>query len=140
MSPGGRVDRAQKLAKRILGDLIHDLKDPRIGFATVTSVKISRDLRHGRIFVSVLGSEDEQEATMDGLRSAAPYLRGQMGRQMRMKYLPELVFELDTLPQEAERLEALLHKLDETRPPETDEPETDEAERDEYPRQEDPEG
>lgn len=132
MSPrGGRVDRAQKLAKKILGDLIHDLKDPRIGFATVTSVKISKDLRHGRVFVSVLGSEDEQEDTMKGLRSAAPYLRGQMGRQMRMKYLPELVFELDTLPQEAERLERLLHKLDETRSPETDD-----REQDDYPRQE----
>ena len=130
MSPGGRVDRAQKLAKQILGDLIHDLKDPRIGFATVTSVKISRDLQHGRVYVSVLGSEDEQEETMKGLRSAAPYLRGQMGRQMRMKYLPELVFELDTLPQEAERLEELLHKLDETRPPQ------DEGENDDYPRQE----
>ena len=133
MSPGGRVDRAQKLAKQILGDLIHDLKDPRIGFATVTSVKISRDLQHGRVFVSVLGSEDEQEATMKGLRSAAPYLRGQMGRQMRMKYIPELVFELDTLPQEAERVETLLHKLDEVRPPEKDE-----GDNDDYPRQENP--
>lgn len=134
MSPGGRVDRAQKLAKRILGALIQDLKDPRIGFATVTSVKISRDLQHGRVFVSVLGSEEEQEDTMKGLRSAAPFLRGQLGRQMRMKYLPELVFELDTLPQEAERLEALLHKLNEARPPETNE-----RERADYPRQENPE-
>jgi ribosome-binding factor A len=121
---GGRVDRAQKLAKRVLGELIQDLKDPRIGFATVTSVKISPDLRHGRIFVSVLGSEVEQRDTIAGLTSAAPFLRGQLGRQMRMKYLPELIFELDTLPQEAERLEALLHKVheSETHGPDDSEP------------------
>ena len=107
-----RVDRVQRLAKQILGELIQDLKDPRIGFATVTAVRISADLQHGRVFVSVLGSEDEQKDTMAGLRSAAPYLRGELGRQMRMKYLPELVFELDTGPQEAERLEALFRELD----------------------------
>ncbi len=108
----GRLDRVQRLAKQILGELIHDLKDPRIGFATVTAVRVSPDLQHGRVFVSVLGSEDEQKETMAGLRSAAPYLRGELGRQMRMKYLPELVFELDTGPQEAERLEALFRELD----------------------------
>ena len=108
----GRLNRVQRLAKQVLGELIHDLKDPRIGFATVTAVRVSSDLQHGRVFVSVLGSEDEQKETMAGLRSAAPYLRGELGRQMRMKYLPELVFELDTGPQEAERLEALFHELD----------------------------
>ena len=112
MSGGGRVDRVQRLAKQILGELFQELKDPRIGFATVTAVKVSADLRHARVFVSVLGDDDEQVATLKGLRSAAPYLRGELGRQMRMKYLPELVFELDTVPQEAERIEKLLHNLD----------------------------
>ena len=111
----GRLERVQRLAKQILGELIHDLKDPRIGFATVTAVRVSSDLQHGRVFVSVLGSEDEQKETMEGLRSAAPYLRGELGRQMRMKYLPELVFQLDTGPQEAERLEALFHELEQRR-------------------------
>lgn len=108
----GRVDRVQRLAKQILGELVQNLKDPRVGFATVTAVKVTADLQHARVFVSVLGDEEEQAATMDGLRSAAPYLRGEMGRQMRMKYLPELIFELDTVPQEAERIEKLLHDLD----------------------------
>ena len=107
----GRLDRVQRLAKQILGELIHDLKDPRIGFATVTAVRISPDLQHGRVFVSVLGSEEEQTATMAGLTSASPYLRGELGRQMRMKYLPELVFELDKGPEEAERLESLFREL-----------------------------
>lgn len=120
----GRIDRVQRLAKQILGELIHDLKDPRIGFATVTAVRISPDLQHGRVFVSVLGSEEEQAETMAGLASASPYLRGELGRQMRMKYLPELVFELDKGPEEAERLESLfrqLHKQNgERRPEESD--------------------
>ena len=119
MSSGARVDRVQRLAKQILGELFQDLKDPRIGFATVTAVKVSADLQHARVFVSVLGDEEEQEATMKGLKSASPYLRGELGRQMRMKYLPELIFELDTVPQEAERIEKLLHDLD--YPPEEDE-------------------
>lgn len=113
MSPGGRIERVQRLARQILGELIQDLKDPRIGFATVTAVRISRDLRHGRVFVSVLGSHDEQEATMTGLASATPFLRGELGRQMRIKYMPELEFALDTGAEEAERLESLLHQIEE---------------------------
>lgn len=112
----GRLERVQRLSKQILGELIHDLKDPRIGFATVTAVRISPDLQHGRVFVSVLGSSEEQAETMDGLRSAAPYLRGELGRQMRMKYLPELIFELDTGAEEAERVESLLHQIESERP------------------------
>ena len=107
-----RLGRVQRLAKQILGELIQDLKDPRIGFATITAVRISPDLQHGRVLVSVLGDKDEQADTMAGLRSAAPYLRGELGRQMRMKYLPELVFELDTGAEEAERVETLLHKIE----------------------------
>ena len=115
----GRLERVQRLSKQILGELIHDLKDPRIGFATVTAVRISPDLQHGRVFVSVLGSSEEQEATMAGLRSAAPYLRGELGRQMRMKYLPELIFELDTGAEEAERVESLLHRIESERSPDS---------------------
>ncbi|MDQ3985841.1 MAG: 30S ribosome-binding factor RbfA [Actinomycetota bacterium] len=115
MSPhgGARIDRVQKLAKQILGELIQDLKDPRVGFATVTAVKVSPDLRHARVFVSVFGTSDEQELTMRGLHSATPFLRTELGRQMRTKYLPELDFQLDTGPEDAQRLESLLHRLDE---------------------------
>ncbi len=108
-----RTEKVQKLARQVLGELIHDLKDPRIGFATVTAVRITPDLRHARIFVSVLGSQDEQRATMKGLESATPFLRGELGRQVRMKYLPELTFELDTTTEEADRLERLLHTIHE---------------------------
>ena len=113
----GRLGRVQRLTKQILGELIQDLKDPRVGFATVTAVRVSADLQHARVLVSVLGTSEEQDDTMAGLRSAAPYLRGELGSQMRMKYLPELVFELDTGAQEAERLESLLHRIEQEKPP-----------------------
>lgn len=108
-----RMVKVQKLAREVLGETIQTLKDPRIGFVTVTAVRVSADLRHARVFVSVLGDEDERAATMSGLASATPYLRTELGRQMKLKYLPELQFELDTGPEEAQRLEALLKQIHE---------------------------
>ena len=115
-----RIEKIQRLAREVLGESIQALKDPRIGFVTVTAVRISADLRHARVFVSVFGSHDDQEATMAGLASATPHLRMELGQQVRMKYLPELVFELDTGAEEAERLEKLFRLIHE---------ETDEVER-----------
>lgn len=106
-----RMEKVQKLARQVLGEAIHDLKDPRIGFATVTSVRISPDLRHARVRVSVLGTNEEQTETMAGLNSAKSHLRGELGRQVRMKYLPELAFELDQQAEDAEHLEELLRKI-----------------------------
>lgn len=106
-----RLAKVQELAREVLAESLQDLKDPRIAFATVTAVRISADLRHARVFVSVLGTAEEQEATMEGLASAAPRLRAELGQQVRMKYLPELVFELDKGPEQAARLEHLFQSI-----------------------------
>jgi ribosome-binding factor A len=106
-----RMEKVQKLARQVLGEEMQNLKDPRVGFATITAVKITPDLRHARVWVSVLGTDDEVKDTMAGLNSARPYLRTELGRQMRMKYLPELIFELDTGAEEAQRLDEILHKI-----------------------------
>jgi ribosome-binding factor A len=106
-----RTERVQELAREVLGETIDSLKDPRVGFTTVTAVRISPDLRQARVFVSVLGSDSERSDTMAGLKSASPYLRAELGRQIRLKYLPELIFELDTRAEDAERLETLLKKI-----------------------------
>lgn len=106
-----RTERVQELAREVLGETIESLKDPRVGFTTVTAVRVSPDLRLARVYVSVLGSDEERAATMAGLDSAKPYLRAELGRQVRLKYLPELIFELDTGAEEAERLERLLKKI-----------------------------
>lgn len=105
------MEKVQKLARQVLGEEIQTLKDPRIGFATVTFVKITPDLRHARVFVSVLGTDEEVEATMKGLNSARPHLRAELGRQMRTKYLPELIFELDNKTVEAQRVDEILHRI-----------------------------
>ncbi|MBW3595362.1 MAG: 30S ribosome-binding factor RbfA [Actinobacteria bacterium] len=105
------MERLEKLARQVLGEAIQDLKDPRVGFATVTRVRISPDLRHARVLVSVLGTDEEQTETMKGLASAKAYLRGELGRQVRMKYLPELAFELDHRSEDAQHLEELLRKI-----------------------------
>ena len=107
--------RSQRVAEAIAHELAslisNEVKDPRIGFVTVTAVRVSPDLRHARVWVSVMGSEEERFMTMKGLKSATPYLRGELGRQVRMKYLPDLVFELDTGIEEADRLEQLLRQV-----------------------------
>ena len=106
-----RTERVQKVARQVLGDAIQSLKDPRVGFVTVTSVRVSPDLRHARVVVSVLGDEEARKESLAGLESAKPVLRAELGRQMRMKYLPDLVFELDQGPDRAERIEELLHRI-----------------------------
>jgi len=106
-----RTDKVSKLARQVLGETIASLKDPRVGFTTVTSVRVSADLRHALVFISVMGDEEEQKETMAGLESAKAYLRGQLGREIRMKYTPDLHFELDHGPEDAQRLEAIFRKL-----------------------------
>lgn len=108
-----RLERIQKQARSILGEAIGGLKDPRVGFATVTAVRITPDLRHARVWVSVLGTAEEQAATMDGLKSARSHLRSALGHAIRMKYLPELDFELDTGAEEAAKIEGLFRRLHE---------------------------
>lgn len=108
-----RTERVQKVARQVLGDSIQSLKDPRVGFVTVTAVRITPDLRHARVFVSILGEADAQQESLKGLESAKPVLRAELGRQMRMKYLPDLVFELDDGAAEAERIEVLLRRIHE---------------------------
>ncbi len=91
--------------------IARELKDPRIGFATVTHVELTADLQHARILVSVLGSPEEQQGTLEGLASAAGYIRHELGRRLALRRAPELTFVLDGGAQNSERIETLLQKL-----------------------------
>ncbi len=106
-----RIARAQESVKEVIGETIQTLKDPRVGFVTVTAVRLSADLRHARVFVSIYGTPEEQEETIEGLRSARRHLRSELGRQVRLKYTPELTIELDPVPETAERVESLLRRI-----------------------------
>jgi ribosome-binding factor A len=85
-----------------------DLKDPRIGFVTVTDVDTSPDLRAARVFVSVLGSAEERETALEGLRSSHGFLQSRIASEMRMKRTPTLTFHYDESIERADRLSRLL--------------------------------
>jgi ribosome-binding factor A len=106
-----RMRRVDEAMRQVLGDaLAQELKDPRIGFVTVPDVKTSPDLRHARVYVSVFGTPAEQEATLDGLRSAHGFLQGRVASELRLKRTPELQFELDHTAERAARLERLIEE------------------------------
>jgi ribosome-binding factor A len=104
-----RMRRVNEAIRQVLSDaLASDLKDPRVGFVTVTEVNASPDLRHARVYVSVFGPAAERESTLDGLRSAHGFLQGRIGGELRLKHTPELRFVLDDTAERAARLERLL--------------------------------
>ena len=101
--------RVNEVIREVLAAAIAtDLKDPRIGFVTVTDVDTSPDLRAARVFVSVLGSKAERESALEGLRSAHGYLQGRIASEMRMKRTPTLSFEYDDSIERGARLSELL--------------------------------
>ena len=92
--------------------LANDVKDPRImGLVTVTAVEVSRDLRHAKVFVSVLGSESQRAATFDGLDGVAAHLRGRVGRALRLRVAPEIEFRNDESVAHAAKIEQLLAQV-----------------------------
>ena len=97
MPQGARTERVSEEFREILAESIQALKDPRVGFVTVTGVKVSQDLRVAWVFYTVLGDEKARAGTRAALRSAAPHLRRELGRQVRLKVTPELRFEEDEL-------------------------------------------
>ena len=93
------------------------MKDPRIvGFVTVTGVEVTPDLRHARVFVSVMGSDAEKAATFEGLASSASHLRSNLGRSLRLRVAPEIQFREDDSIARAARIESLLAEIRDTSP------------------------
>jgi ribosome-binding factor A len=110
-----RMRRVNEAVREVLSDAIKLLKDPRVGFVTVTDVRTSPDLRHAKVFVSVLGTEAERAATMDGLSSAHGVLQAVVNRELRMKRTPTLEFLYDDTAERADRLERMLAEMDQER-------------------------
>jgi ribosome-binding factor A len=106
-----RTDRVGEEVREILAEEILKLKDPRVGFVTVTGVKVTPDLRRAWVYYTSMGDDRVRAGTRAGLRSAAPHLRTVIGRQVRLKYLPELEFEEDVSMARSERIEALIREL-----------------------------
>jgi ribosome-binding factor A len=99
------------LLREVIAEEVARLKDPRLGFVTVTGVDTAPDLRSARVYYSVLGDEAEQRDTQEALERSAPHIRYEVGRQVRLKYTPELRFETDEAIDRGLRMEQLLRDL-----------------------------
>ena len=108
-----RPDRvAEAIREEVAGFLADGVKDPRVrGLVTVTGVDITRDLRHAKIFVSIMGSDAERDETLEGLSAVAAHLRGRVGRALRLRVAPEIAFRSDPSIAHAARIETLLEEV-----------------------------
>jgi ribosome-binding factor A len=112
MAPG-RMRRVDEAVRAVLSDAIaKDLQDPRVGFVTVTGVKTSPDLRHARVYVSVLGDDRTRADSLEGLRSAHGFLQGVIASELTLKHTPTLTFEYDESVDRGMRITELLHDID----------------------------
>ena len=107
--------RQEKLGEQIAEDIIDlirtRVKDPRIGFVSVTRVEVSGDLRHAKVYVSVMGSPEERKETMQGLNKATGFLRHELASRLTLRYMPEIAFKLDNSIEEGSRVLELINKV-----------------------------
>jgi len=115
MAQGRRVERVAALIRREVSELlVNGIKDERVslGMVSITAVEVAGDLQHCKIFVSIYGSADDQQQALAGLRSAAPYVKGELGRRLKMRRTPEVVFVLDRGLEQGTSVLGLLNKLE----------------------------
>jgi ribosome-binding factor A len=114
MTEGKRSEKVADLIRKEISEmLIRNLKDPRIGFITVTRVNVSDDCRSAKIYFSVLGSTEERERSTEGLNSAKGYVRRELGRRIQLRYTPDIVFQFDPSIEYAIHMEEVFHDLQE---------------------------
>jgi ribosome-binding factor A len=106
-----RMRRVNEAVREVLSEAVSELKDPRIGFVTVTGVETSADLRHATVFVSVLAAESKREQTLAGLAAAHGVLQARIARELRMKRTPQLTFEYDPTVERGVRMTQLIDEL-----------------------------
>lgn len=106
-----RTDRINEQLKQEISLIVRDeVRDPRVGLATITAVQASPELDHAKVFVTSLGDEEERDEIVEGLRSAAAFIRKELGGRLHMRRIPELHFEADRVMAEAMRIERLLRE------------------------------
>lgn len=107
-----RPERLAEAIKKEISELLREeLKDPRIGFVTITAVEVSKDLRYANIFASVFGEPSDQKATIEALQKAQGFIRGELGKRIRLRYTPEITFKLDLSISQGSRLIALMEEV-----------------------------
>lgn len=110
---GRRIDRIEEQLRMELSEIIErEIHDPRIGLTTVTAVKVSPDLRHGRVFITVLGDDNQRKKALEGLRSAGSFVRRSLSKRLHhMRRIPELTFDYDESVEQGMRIEQLLDQI-----------------------------
>lgn len=107
-----RAERLAVLIKEELGAILQkDLKDPRIGFTSITNVRVSKDISHAKIYVSIFGDQEQQAATMKGLESAKGFIRTELGKRIRLRYTPEIHFVFDNSLEEGAKVLSLINQM-----------------------------
>ena len=106
-----RMRRVNKSVRQVLSEAVLELKDPRIGFVTVTGVETSPDLRQARVYISVLGPERQRESTLQGLAAAHGVLQARVSRELRLKRTPQLTFAYDPSVERGVRMTKLIDEL-----------------------------
>ena|ERR1700689_897046 len=108
-----RMRRVDEAIRQVIGGAVSaELKDPRVGFVTVTDVRTSADLSHARVYVSVLGDEEKRQASMAGLQSAHGYLQSRIASELHLKRTPTLTFAYDDTTDRAMRVDSLLEEIE----------------------------
>lgn len=102
---------AEEIRKEVSSLIRSELKDPRIGFVTITSVEVSNDLSHARIFFSTLGSEEEKAKTLQALNKAQGFIKNELGRKLRLRVTPDLSFRFDESIEHGAKIMQLLHQV-----------------------------
>lgn len=109
-----RTDRvAEAIREELMGIIQHELKDPGIGLISITHVEVSGDLRHASVLFSVLGDEEERHCSMEALDRAKKFLRSELGKRIKLRFTPELVFKLDESLEERLRIAKILDEIKE---------------------------
>lgn len=114
-APSSRMRKVNELLREVIAEEAIELKDPRIGFLTITGVDTAPNLRTARVYYSVMGDDEQQAATATALKSAAKRFQAAIGRQTRLKYTPVLEFRIDPSIEQGLRMNALLHHLEDER-------------------------
>lgn len=102
---------AEAIHELVSALLIKGLKDPRVGFVTITGVKVTDDLHLATVYYTVVGSEEEKKATKHGLASAVGFIRKEMGKSLRMRYVPDVIFKYDESVEYGSRIDRLLKEI-----------------------------
>ncbi|MFG6118293.1 30S ribosome-binding factor RbfA [Thalassobacillus sp. B23F22_16] len=110
-----RANRVAEQMKKELGDIISKkIKDPRVGFVTVTDVDVTGDLQQAKVYISVLGDDKQQQDTLLGLAKAKGFIRSEIGKRIRLRKTPEIAFEFDEAIERGNRIEEILRDLNDT--------------------------